>query len=368
MAFYPETNLILAMTTVRRDRRLPDDVTAGEVLVGERSKVDPTTPVLRGNRAGAYRIVPIVPRLFGVKKLEDVLPEWTQVQTGQVIKKDAPLIQKSEQKRAPRLLAPVDSVVTRIEVDRIILQENPVPVEIKAIYSGLVSAIRSKREVQIEAVGALIQCAWGNGQSTFSVFSEEPAEGLQSLAQEELMTTYRGQILLTQNPLMMQTLDIAIKQEVAGIIAPSMSSELRLKAIGMSMPIVLTEGFGGQKMSQIVYNLLRDNSGRQTALDAVEPTRFSADRPEIFIPLPTGGGLPPMPERDQALAVGSQVRIARAPLAGATGQIRRVVEAQQTLDNGLRSAGAEVTLTNGKTVFVPLGNLELLGRVLDGRR
>lgn len=368
MQFYPETNLILAMATIRRDRRLPDDVAPGEVLVGERQRVDPSEVVLRGARAGDYRILPINPRLFGVRKVEDILPEWIQVQAGQVVKKDAVLIQKGTARRAPKMLAPSDCLVTRIEPDRFILQENPVPVEVKAVYGGMVSAIRSRREIQIEAVGALIQCAWGNGKNAFALVNEEPEEGIQSLADEELLTTFRGQILLLRHPLTEQTMALAMKQEVSGIIAPSMSSELRMKAVDLPIPVVLTEGFGGQKMSEIVYNLLRDNAGRQLALDAVEPKRFSADRPELFIPLPSGGGLPPMPERDQPLVEGVQVRIVRAPQDGLSGRVRRVIPTPQPLDNGLRSAGAEVELSNGKMVFVPLANLEVLGRQADGRR
>jgi hypothetical protein len=368
MQFYPETNLILAMATIRRDRKLPDDVAAGEVLVGERQRVDPSEVVLRGARAGDYRILPINPRVFGVRKVEDILPEWIQVQPGAFVKKDAVLIQKGSNRRAPKLVAPSDCLVTRIEPDRFILQENPIPVDVKAVYGGMVSAIRSRREIQIEAVGALIQCAWGNGKNAFALVNEEPEAGLESLADEELLTTFRGQILLLRKTLTEQTITLALKQEAAGIIAPSMSSELRMKAVELPIPIVLTEGFGGQKMSEIVYNLLRDNAGRQLALDAIEPKRFSADRPEIFIPLPSGGGLPPMPDRDQPLVEGLQVRIVRAPQDGLAGRIKRVIPTPQPLDNGLRSAGAEIELPNGKVVFVPLANIEVLGRPADSRR
>jgi hypothetical protein len=368
MQFYPETNVIVAMATIRRDRKLPDDVAAGDVLVGERQQVDPSEIVLRGARAGDYRILPINPRTFGVRKLEDIQPEWVQVQQGQFVQQGAVLIQKGTNRRAPKLVAPMDCLVTRIEPDRFILQENPEPVEVRAVYGGRISAIRSRRELQIEAVGALIQCAWGNGKSAFALVNEEPEEGIETLADEELLTTFRGQILLLRHALTERTMMLAIKQETAGIIAPSMSSELRMKAVDLPIPLVLTEGFGGQKMSEIVYNLLRDNAGRQLALNAAEPRRFSADRPEIFIPLPSGGGLPPMPERDQPLSEGVQVRIARPPYEGAAGRVRRVIATPQPLENGLRSAGAEVELGNGKVIFVPLADVEVLGRQLDGRR
>jgi hypothetical protein len=367
MPFYPNSNYIVPMATIRRDRRLPPDVTPIEVVVTEGVRVDPTTLVLRGARAGAYRIVPLLAPL-GVKRADEILPEWVHIVEGDIVREDQVMIQRGTGRRAKKVLAPADSIVTRIEPDQLILRANPEEVEIRAIYSGTVTAVRGKREVQIEAVGALIQCAWGNGRSVFGIYKKEPDGGLQSLAQEELLTTFRGQVLLTVNPITSQVLQLARKQEVAGIIGPSMSSDLRSAALEISIPVILTEGFGAQKMSEIVYNLLRDNMGRQAAVDAVEPMRFSSELPEIFIPLPSGGSLPPMPERNQALVAGAMVRITRAPRAGIAGRVKRVIETPQVLDNGLRVAGAEVQLANGQTAFVPLGNLEMLGRALDGRR
>jgi hypothetical protein len=147
-----------------------------------------------------------------------------------------------------------------------------------------------------------------------------------------------------------------------------MAAEMVNRVLEMEIPVALTEGFGEQKMSEIVYNLLRDNTGRQIALDARAPLRFSHERPEIFIPLPSGGGLPPMPERNQPLSEGAQVRIARPPYSGQSGIVRRVFDSPQLMSNGLRSVGADVELMSGKVVFVPLGNMDLLGRVPAGRR
>ncbi len=212
----------------------------------------------------------------------------------------------------------------------------------------------------IESSGVLIQGAWGNGRSAYGLYTEEPEGGLQTLADEQLLTTLRGQLLLLTRPLTRDVLTIARQQDVIGIIAPSMSSALRTVALDSPIAVILTEGFGEQQMSQIVYNLLLDNRGRQTALDAVEPSHWTSDRPEIFIQLPSSGSQPP--EHDQPLAAGTMVRLARAPYAGLTGTVRRVIDTPRALENGLRLAGAEIQLTGGKVVFAPIANIELLGR------
>ncbi len=366
MLFYPNASYILPMTTVRRERRLPPDVTNGEVLVREGQRVDSNTPILRGARSSMYRIVSLLAPL-GVRRAEDIDPGWIRVAERDSAEVGQVLAQRGTGRRARKVLAPVDCIVMRIEPGRLILQANPEEIELKAIVPGTVTSIRGRTAIQIEGVGALIQCAWGNGHSSFGIYKEEPEGGLQTLADEQLLTTFRNQILLTRKPISAQTFVIAKQQEVSAIIAPSMASSLRPVAQRTPIPVILTEGFGAQQMSEIVYNLLKNNLGRQTAIDASEPARWSSDRPEIFIPLASGGSLPPAPAKDQPLLVGSMVRMARAPLAGLAGRVKRIVETPQNVENGLRLAGVEVQLTDGRTVFVPVANIEMLGRASDNK-
>ncbi len=365
MLVYPNASLIVPMATIRRERRLPPDVT-GKVLVRESEQVDSNTPVLSGVPPSSYRIIPMSPAL-GLKPTAAIDPEWIRVEQGDRAEADQILVQIGKGRRAPRIAAPVNCIVSRIEPDRLILQVDPEEIRVLATMPGTVSAIRGTTAVQIESYGALIQCAWGNGRSGFGVYKEEPEGGLQTLAGETLLTTFRHQILLTVNPLTTQILEIARQQEVVGIIAPSLSSDLRALALSIPLPIVLTEGFGAQQMSEIVYNLLRDNLGRQTALDGTEPSRWSSERPEIYIQLPRGSGMPPQPVTDQPLMVGMMVRLARNPQAGMMGRVKRILDAPQAVENGLRMAGADVQLANGQTVFAPFANIEILGRAPDGR-
>jgi hypothetical protein len=140
---------------------------------------------------------------------------------------------------------------------------------------------------------------------------------------------------------------------------------LREVALRQKIPVILTEGFGDHRMSDLVYNLLRDNLGRPALIDATEPKRWSSSRPELIIPLSSGSSLPPPPETDQPIVEGALVRLIRAPYNGMAGRVRRVVDTPRTVENGLRLPGAEVQLGNGRLVFVPLANLEMLGRSAD---
>src|SRR5258708_33952800 len=123
---------------------------------------------------------------------------------------------------------------------------------------------------------------------------------------------------------------------------------------------------GEQQMSDVVYKLLRDNLGRPAMFDATEPERWSPSRPEIVIPLPAGAQPPPPPEADQALEEGVLVRLVRAPFAGMSGHVRRVVDTPRSVENGLRLPGAEGQRANGGTVFVPVATLEMVCRAAAG--
>jgi len=285
---------------------------------------------------------------------------------GDFVERGRVLAQKGDGRGAKTVKSPINDVVARVDEGQIILQITPDPVEVFAMCPGEVTSIRGTTEVLIESVGALIQCAWGNGQHVFSNYKMEPEDGLESLRGESLLNEFRNSAVVTNRPITSpSTFLIAATQELTGIIAPSMHIDLREVALRQKIPVILTEGFGEQQMSEMVYNLLRDNLGRPALLDATEPQRWSATRPEIIIPLPPGGTLPPPPEVDQPLVEGALVRLLRAPYAGMSGRVRRLVESPRAVENGLRLPGAEVQLSSGQTVFVPLANIAMLGRMVD---
>src|SRR5258708_4816928 len=286
-----------------------------------------------------------------------------QVGVGDFVDKGRGLAQNGSGRGAKTVKSPINGVVARVDEGQIILQVTPDPVEVFAMCPGEVTSIRGTTEVLIESIGALIQCAWGNGKNVFTNYRLEPDGGLESLRGENLITEYRNTAVVTNKPLTTPGVFlIAATQELTGIVAPSMHADLREIALRQKIPVILTEGLGEQQMSEMVYTLLRDNLGRPALLDATEPQRWSANRPEIIIPLPPGGTLPPPPEVDQVLVEGALVRLLRAPYAGMSGRVRRLVETPRAAENGLRLPGAEVQLSSGRTVFVPLANIAMLGR------
>ncbi len=366
MPYYPEHTFILGLTTIRRERRLPPGAVNGEIMVKDHHRVEaPTEVLIRGAASGAYIILD-VRKPLGLRPGDEINPEMFQVQPGNVVTKGQPLAVRGQGRQAKTLKAPTDAVVARIEDGRLILQADPEWVEVTAMCPGEITSLRPPNEVLLETTGALIQCAWGNGKRVYTLFRPEPDEGIEAMKGNPLMAQYRSTAILTARPIQSSAVfSAALEQEVTAIIAPSLRSSLREAALRQTIPVILTEGFGDQRMSETVYNLLQANQGRPALIDATEPERWSAHRPEIIIPLPTGGTRAKAPDTEQPLAEGTLVRITRAPYAGLSGTIQRISAAPRTIENGLRVPGADVQLSSGKTVFIPLANLEMLGRAGD---
>jgi hypothetical protein len=355
----------MGMTTVRRERRLPQGA-IGQETVRQNEGVEPITVVLKGDIPGEFLIVDSL-KALGLRSAASLDPAtMLRATPGARVEAGRPILETANGRRAFR--APVDAIFARLEGSRVILQTNPVPVEVKALMTGIVTAIRREdNAVVIESIGALVQGAWGNGKGTFGQLALEPEAGLEALQNDDFIKQLQGKAVIINRPIVNPAIFmIANQQEIGALIVPSMRANLREAALRLDYPIFLTEGFGEMQMSEVVYNLLRTNVNRGATIDAIEPSRWTYDRPEIVIALPSGGTKPRTPEKDQPLVEGAVVRITRPPLLGKTGRVRRVAEEPRTVDNGLRLMGAEVQLSDGQVAFVPLMNLELLGRPPEG--
>ncbi|RMF80038.1 MAG: hypothetical protein D6737_09505 [Chloroflexi bacterium] len=355
---FPEQRHVIAETTIRRERLLPDNA-IGTVTVKANERVDVGTVVARGTVPTRYIILDAQKyfRLKNPDELEDLL----FVEQNDVVDIRQPIAGKSATK-GRRLVSPVTGIVAQIDQGRIILQETPEVNELEAGLNGQVLEELAGRGVIIEASGTLVQGVWGNGRRMIGLLRMEPRGGLASLVSDELEMRFRGTMIVTRDPLTSIALDVMATQAFAGVIAPSMSPALRQQAIESRGTIMLTEGFGDMRMNIAVYNLLRDNDGEQATLDAVLPDRMETDRPELIINRSYTHDRPPRPQLHRGLEPEMEVRLTRHPYAGQLGHVVDLPKTPCMLDNGLRVPCARVELISGETVLVPFANLEVFGQ------
>jgi hypothetical protein len=362
MSTYPETTIIQGLARIQRERRLPPQAIPRPVHLVAGQAVDAVNVVLEGDILKQYRILDVA-AFFDIRQAQKAA-ELIEVTAGQRIQFGQELARRGKGRRARTMLSPVEGQVVRIEDSRIIIQASERRVEIQAKVPGELVSVEPNA-VQVVGNGAIIQCAWGNGQYGFSPYRFVPEHGFVGLSKLDVrISEYRHVVIISPAPINKGDLMVAQQQEVAGVVAPSMPSNLREFAMQLTFPVLLTEGFGQRRSTELIYTLLQSNMGRQAAFDAVVPDPWSKDRPEIVIPLPSGGTLPPAPALDQPVAVGARVRIIRAPGYGRIGEVVALPNGPQVVGSGLRLPCARVRLSDERVVVVPLANLELLGQTV----
>jgi hypothetical protein len=359
MTYYPDQRYVSALTVIRRRCLLPENA-VGSVRVRERARVDLHDIVANGIVPAQYYILDAAAffKLRKVAALDDLL----FVDVDQVVQEEDVLAGKNPDK-GKRLLSPVRGVVVAIENGRIILQATPEIIDIEAGVRGRVVRVMSSRGVEVETIGARVQGVWGNNHNLISTMVVAPEDNLEDLPDETIGTRYGGSTLLTRNPLTAKGLLTIQQKELGGVIAPSMDTRLIEPALKLKAAILLTEGFGNMRMSRNVFTLLEEYNGHQVTIDAHKPDRWEIRAPEVIINVqPPEGEIPARPNVMLSLKEGMTVRVTREPFAGLSGVVVYLPKSPVLLENGLRIRCAQVELIIGETVFVPLTNLEVLGR------
>jgi hypothetical protein len=121
---------------------------------------------------------------------------------------------------------------------------------------------------------------------------------------------------------------------------------------------LVIEGFGDRPLNPTVFKLLSTSERREVSVNAEPWDRYTGARPELVIPLPAPGSTS-VPQDTVVFDVEKPVRVLRGPHAGELGLIV-TLKGNVVFPGGLRTRAAEVRFENGKTLFLPLANLEIV--------
>ena len=343
---------VLPLTFIRRERLLP---VSGKVLARVGQKVLATDVIAEGRTSDCHQLLDIS-RGLGVG-----LDEADKL----VVRKVGDLVEKGGIIAGPvgvlhrTVSAPENGMIVAIGDGQVLMELEGTLLELRAGIPGTVVQIIPDRGAVIETTGALIQGVWGNGQmdkSIMNVLSHAPAEELTS---SQLDVSRRGSIVLGGILTQEETLRTAIGLPLRGLIMGSMPSHLLPVALKAPFPILLLSGFGKLPIDPVSFAILTTNEQREVTVNACAWDRFQGQRPEVVIPLPSSGTIPPPPQAD-IFASGQTVRIQRAPHAGKAGTIASLKPSAQLFSSGIRASAAVINLDNGEQVVVPLANLEVI--------
>ena len=180
------------------------------------------------------------------------------------------------------------------------------------------------------------------------------------LTAEAVDLSHQGMILVGGIATDEEAFEPAQEFQVRGIVVGGLLPELLSHVEKLPFPVIVTEGIGAIPMSGPAFNLLQTNDGREASISGRFQTRWPVIRPEIVIPLPAESLPPSQAQPGMPLTVGAQVRIVRAPHTGASGTVVALPSQRRRTETGAEVYGAEVALSQGPSVFVPLANLEVL--------
>jgi hypothetical protein len=351
--FYTSEIQVTPLTSIRRERTLP---VPGRVLVDIGDRVEATQVIARTDLPGDFHVLSAA-RLLGVRasrvKRHLQVKVGDRVHRGQVIAKRRGLIPRS-------VKSPADGVLAAISGQYVLIETRPTTFELLAYIQGTVTSVQEQQSVVIEAIGAVIQAAWGAGSENVGVLKcmvKEPGEPLET---EAIDPSCHGMILVGGTGMDERVLERAEEFEARGIVVGGLQPELLPQVKHTPFPVVVTEGIGSVPMSTPAFRLLSTHDGRDASISAQIQTRWGIVRPEVIIQLPAET-LPPAPTQPGTpLTIGTQVRATRAPHMGAVGEVVALPAHALRIETGARVRGAEVDLGEGTPVFIPLANLEIL--------
>ena len=341
------------LASVRRERFLP---APGEILVGVHEQVEPEQVVGRTSLSGGFHVLSIA-RLLQVPSSQT--KRYLRVRTGDQVQKGQ-LVAKRRGLAPRSVKSPIDGSVTAIGRGRMLLETEPRAFELKAYIPGVVTRVLAKHSVVIETTGAVVQGAWGTGSESFGVIKCLTDSPSQPIETDMIDPSCYGAILVGGVGLPKNIFEQAEALQIRGIVIGGLEPEALEHAEESPCPVVVTEGFGAVPMSEPLFRLLQTNAGREAAISGYVRLRWNIVRPEVIIPMPTDVVPPVQVQPGSPLAVGSRVRLTRAPNMGATGRVVDMPSRAHTIGTGARVRGARVDLGEREPVFVPLANLEIL--------
>lgn len=349
----PSQTIVKPMVKIRRERFLPQ---AGEVVVTPGQEVTPVQVVARTSQEKGFTVIPAA-ELLGVPAAR--VPEYLLIEEGTAIQRKKPLLRKRGLFNSKQFTSPINGVLYEVSNGRLILQQTPELFELRAMIRGRVASIRSGWGVIIETVGTVIQAAWGSGREGYGRIRVVTSTRDEPFTEEHIDADVRGTILVAGYLDQRDVLEKAEDNSVRGVIVGSVPAIMAPLLSEFRFPILVTEGFSRQPMTDSIFQLLRESEEREASLFG-QKEATQGERPEIIIGTPSHESAAEVSRKLPTLDIGEQVRVLRAPYAGKVGKVVAIHTRPQSNPLGLRLPGADVALDEGQTVFIPYTNLDVI--------
>lgn len=362
---------VLHETKIHKERRLP---LKGKVVVKQGDLVSPSDVVAKTDLPGNVQMVNVANRLNIDQS--DVLGVMLKG-SGEAVARDEMIAEtkgilglfKSNVK------SPVDGTIESISTvtGQVVVREKPIPVEIDAYMTGVVSEIIPEEGVEILTEGVFIQGIFGIGGESRGNLRVVVANREDELTADLITAEMKGDILVGGSYISLTAYEKAIKTGVAGIVVGGFNYRDLEKILGYTLGVaitgsedlvtslIVTEGFGKIRMGSRTFDLLTQHNGKHASINGATQIRAGVIRPEIVIPL--GEDEITHTHKDihasEGISAGSLVRIIRAPYFGQMGTVKSLPSELHKMESETMVRVAEIEI-EGESYLIPRSNLEMI--------
>ncbi len=362
---------VLQHSKVRKERRLP---IKGEVHKNIGDIVKAYEIVAETKLPGNVHMLKVANRLnIAPEDINDVLSvnEGDYVKNGELIAETQGLFGFFK----TSLQSPISGKIESISdvTGQIVIREKPLPVEVDAYVSGIVSEVIRDEGVTVESDAAYVQGIFGIGGEARGDLEIISASRDSELTIEDIKESHAGKIIAGGSFIGIDAYKKALGLKVRGIVVGGFNYYDLEEVLGYTLGVaitgtedlytslVVTEGYGNIKMSERTFNLLKSHDGKFVSINGATQIRAGVIRPEIVIPLKKSEISDVNDSKDQKLGmeIDSLVRVIRAPFFGKIGKVINLPPDLKRMESETMVRVAEIKI-DGENIVVPRSNLEML--------
>lgn len=355
-------------TTIRKTRRLP---LKGEVTVKAGDQLTPETIVAQTQLPGIMQTVRVAEQL-SIEPQD--LDRYIKVMVGDKVERGCIIAQstslfgllKNEVK------SPIDGTVELISATtgHVGVRFKPTPIEVTAYIQGKATEVIPEEGVVVETTGALVQGIFGVGGEKLGEIKVIVSSPDEVTDEDKITEDLTGKVVIAGANITGAALRKAASYNIAGVVVGGIIDKDLIEYLGHDIGVaitgqekvpttlIVTEGFGIIGMAHRTFDLLKSLEGKRASINGATQIRAGVIRPEIIVPSSTG--IDSAADEEQALEVGTRIRIIREPYFGLLGKVTALPSEPVVIESGAKVRILDAQLENGEKVSVPRANVEII--------
>jgi hypothetical protein len=362
---------VAGKTEIRKRRVLP---LKGQVLKKVGDTVSRDDVVARTELPGMVEILNVVSQLsIEPSDVESVMLK----KPGEAINKDEVVAETRGMWGLfkSRVTSPITGSIESVSsiTGQVLLRHPPIPVEVKAYLSGLITDIIEGEGVEVTCMATLVQGIFGIGGETWGPLKFAVRDPAQALRLEDITPEFKGSVIVGGAFASHAVISKAIEVGARGLVVGGIHDEDLRQLLGydlgvaitgaekIGLTLVVTEGFGQIRVSDRTWNALGKREGAMASISGATQIRAGVVRPEIIVPYDGGsGGTVSAVSAGPMMDIGSSVRIIRQPNFGRVGVVKSLPHELRKIESETMARVLEVEFSDGSASVSPRANVELI--------